>query len=610
MDLYNSNLALLRKVEPGLFYRLLRVSRNTSSHLKQKLSLPLLLNFDLRNADVVVVLGFGMGRHIPQIVERISRSCFLLIIESDLGIFKEALHHINLIPLFSNCRVSLSVGEDPFNATRVRLDNYYGVLTIAKIKVIEYSPSIEVSPTYYQKVRDNLKDAAEMAVRNIATMSKFSSIWRGHVLKNITAIIKNPGANTLWGKFKDIPSIIVAAGPSLDKNVLELKKAKNRALIVCVDTALRTLYNNGIRPDLVVSIDAQDFNLKDFEGVELTEEVLLAVPVVYPPIIERFNNRVFITSYGHPLVDWLERSIGKKGYTKVGGSVATTCFDFLIRAGANPIIFVGQDLAFTEGKTHTGCSFEVEDIFLNSIDKFCTLEMMYREMIKERQDLIEVEDIYGGKVETSKQMLGWLKWLESQVKESGRVCIDATEGGARIKGTRVMRLKDAIKYYCKKEVNIKGILYNAIDLYRQPRTEALVEEMKRLIQECYSLEEIGKKGKETASKLIDILFSEKRTTDVTSQLFSQMGSFYQQIFGNHYLMELFRWSIEPLIAEVDRLKQGKSPMVVAKRCEHFFQEIMKIIREIILQLEEAKVQLEDLELQKGMRKLHTFWLEA
>jgi len=35
-----------------------------------------------------------------------------------------------------------------------------------------------------------------------------------------------------------------------------------------------------------------------------------------------------------------------------GGSVATTILDIAIKMGGNPIILVGQDLAYVDGKNH------------------------------------------------------------------------------------------------------------------------------------------------------------------------------------------------------------------------------------------------------------------
>ena len=54
---------------------------------------------------------------------------------------------------------------------------------------------------------------------------------------------------------REMPAIIVSAGPSLNENIEELKKAKNKAFIIAVDTAMKPLLRNGIIPDMYAIID-------------------------------------------------------------------------------------------------------------------------------------------------------------------------------------------------------------------------------------------------------------------------------------------------------------------------------------------------------------------
>ena len=50
-----------------------------------------------------------------------------------------------------------------------------------------------------------------------ATLLRFNQIWQRNFLSNRDAIQKNPGVIRLKNKFRDIPCIVVGAGPSLDK---------------------------------------------------------------------------------------------------------------------------------------------------------------------------------------------------------------------------------------------------------------------------------------------------------------------------------------------------------------------------------------------------------
>ena len=67
---------------------------------------------------------------------------------------------------------------------------------------------------------------------------------------------------------RDCPGILVAAGPSLNKNIQELKKAKGKAFIVAVDTAIKPLLQEGILPDMFAIVDAEKpLDLVKIEGI-------------------------------------------------------------------------------------------------------------------------------------------------------------------------------------------------------------------------------------------------------------------------------------------------------------------------------------------------------
>ena len=50
-------------------------------------------------------------------------------------------------------------------------------------------------------------------------------------------------------------AILVAAGPSLDKNIEKLKQIKDSVFIMAVDTALNTVLKHDIIPDMTISVD-------------------------------------------------------------------------------------------------------------------------------------------------------------------------------------------------------------------------------------------------------------------------------------------------------------------------------------------------------------------
>jgi len=90
------------------------------------------------------------------------------------------------------------------------------------------------------------------------------------------------------------------------------------------------------------------------------------------------------------------------------------------------IIFVGLDLAFTGNVDHATST-------------------PTRETINEDK-AIPVEDIYGNMVYTSHNLNIYRQWIEKRIaKVKGIEFIDATEGGAKIKGMKINSLSNTIE---------------------------------------------------------------------------------------------------------------------------------------------------------------------
>ena len=85
---------------------------------------------------------------------------------------------------------------------------------------------------------------------------------------------------------------------------------------------------------------------------------------------------------------------------------------------------MGQDLAFTGNKDHAdGVTQEKMDYFEKSI---------------------MVEDIYGNMIPTCRPFAMCREWMERRIAQPDATMpiYDATEGGAKIKGTRICKLAD------------------------------------------------------------------------------------------------------------------------------------------------------------------------
>ena len=230
-----------------------------------------------------------------------------------------------------------------------------------------------------------------------------------------------------------MPAIIVAAGPSVEENIEELKRAKGKAIIFAVDSILRYLLDSGVEPDFVLCIDPnkskQHFNTE--------------VPITTPLITYmESNNDILKIHRGKKIfcsqsefVEEIYRLVDKiPPNVQPSGSVALVAFSVCIKIGIKEIILVGQDLAYKDNQTHAGRENKVA--FNPNTD--VELEGVNGEVIRSRYDWKEFVMRYEDLI---------TQYPDVKV-------IDAKQYGARIKGTKVMELGVALEQYCNKPIEV------------------------------------------------------------------------------------------------------------------------------------------------------------
>ncbi|MCH8157325.1 MAG: DUF115 domain-containing protein [Nitrospinae bacterium] len=281
-----------------------------------------------------------------------------------------------------------------------------------------------------------------------ATLLRFNDLWRQNFQANRNAIQKNPGVVALARKFEGIPAIVVGAGPSLDKNINLLGRARDHALILASDAALKPLLSQGVTPSMVVCLDPQEEITKFFQGVSHRGMTLIAPSIVHPRVLDLWEGNVIFFHKHAPDIPPLEEIANQLthiGRLTPGGSVLSIAYDLAFKSGANPIIFTGQDLSYPKKKTHSRDS-EDADVGLEP-----TLE-------KQRNNIVYETDVNGRSLPTLKSMSvskQWFNWAFTTWKRPGPTeIINCSEAGILTDHCSLMPLSEAIFKYCKKKINI------------------------------------------------------------------------------------------------------------------------------------------------------------
>ena len=299
----------------------------------------------LHSESLYAITGFGDGSHLLHFLNESSSGTNFLATEKDPALLRETLARFDLSKLLSNERFILGVGE---------LDDVYfadiqgaALSGVADVNSIVFSPLHGVDESYYDRMRNELirqylvvRPLMEVNVRTAIDIQK-------NTFENLPHLANSPDVGELQDQFRDIPFVLVGAGPSLDESIDFLKSVQNKAIIVASNSPYRKLINNGIRPHLVVTADPLAPTLAGFENVNL-DGIPLACPFsAYPEIVRRFSGRILTWCTFNPIVDLIKDRMGLRRGTKIleQGTVSGCVLDLSRLFGCKKVLFVGRDMS-------------------------------------------------------------------------------------------------------------------------------------------------------------------------------------------------------------------------------------------------------------------------
>jgi Flp pilus assembly protein TadD len=422
--------------------------------------------------SLIVLLGFGLGYLALELFKELDKEHVLLICETDIGIFQTALRLTDLEPLLLSEQVKLLVGEDiPVGPW---IQAYSATYLNSKAFLIKHHTCCRVAPERYDLLAKQVVDMTQVLDINAATLFALGRLSMQNPFENMPWVLRSPGAKRLANLFAGRPGIIVAGGPSLEKNCSLLKEVKGKAVIIAADTVLPLLLPQGILPDLVVTLDPQKIN-DDVKFRDLAHDpnvTLVYTPQSYPETIKNYPGKKFVTAMSDPIYHRFAPFWEEKGDIAVNAqSVAHVAFNLAILLGVDPIVFIGLDLSFTQEKTHAGNLGDAPE-GLPSDNKIWTT------------------DIFGEPVQTLKLFQSFQYFFELVIQAAPSRCINATEGGVPLAGTQVMRLREVIDAYCQTEpCDIIGLIHTAASEPEKSDVPGLLDELKRV---CHQIRTMAK----------------------------------------------------------------------------------------------------------------------
>jgi hypothetical protein len=376
---------------------------------------------DLKFDSLIFLFGIDTGEYLQDLKKLLCAKNRVIIFEPNPAICKKF-----------DSKLADNISLVPFEENQVKqiFDNTIHFKNINNI----YFHAFGNYSSVYKEEYDRLIEHLDWTIINAASQVELAKRFKKIFIQNMTANMKVLNQSTPIHHYRSInlnvPALVVSGGPSLDSNIRDMLNHKDQLDQYFIITGSRTaeaLTKNGILPDMIVSVDPVDANFDMMKNC-----LNLEVPLAF----YEYSNRYLVGNYkGDKIFISLLLSQTVKGFEQYqgvycGGSVAHACIDIANMMGCSPIIFLGQDLAYTYNKHHADSAvFDYDKSLLYGATTI-------------------VKDVYGNPVGTTITLDHYRRRLEHYIaiyKDQKRIRFINCSYGADIKGAPHKELSEVFK---------------------------------------------------------------------------------------------------------------------------------------------------------------------
>ncbi|MFW2501341.1 motility associated factor glycosyltransferase family protein [Clostridium diolis] len=410
--------------------------------------------------NIVFIFGLGMAYEIKEMIKK-DRNKKYIICEPDMEIFKVMLNYVELESFFNgNNDISLLLYS---NSAEI-VDNFKAIIKNEdnlNIKFINLPSYAICYKDLINEVQLKIGEFIKITSNNVFTSLFFYNKWYENFITNISNFSETTNIEELFGKFKNIPGIVIGAGPSLKYNLEILRSIGNKAILAAAGSGISTLDSHDIRAHMWGAVDGNETEGRIVEDLKVNKELMLMYSlIVHPSVFEcKSFTRKFLLCNNVDDVYFKTRKDKSLNTLYSGSSITNVVAYNLAAMGCNPIIFLGQDCCYSRGKNYAeGSKFYIE----NSEDSgtIARLNENGEEINEEKDKLMKVLNRNGEEVYTDKGFLTIKIAMEDVIKRFPNTrFLNGTQDGLNIEGAENI---DFNKYCTENIFNNKEYNFNEI----------------------------------------------------------------------------------------------------------------------------------------------------
>jgi hypothetical protein len=307
-------------------------------------------------------------------------------------------------------------------------------------------------------------------VKELLRTDPFLKLWEDNYTKNyLNGTFGSTKARPLMFlvntfQYQKLPVLLIAAGPSLDRNIKRIKEFENHFIIVCADVALFKLVEYGIKPDFVVNIDPHESISRFWRDFDTTDLCLVCPTTINPKALEKWNGKIFFFNQadkaGEPKGEILKR-ITKvfKGWGSIYNQyfIGATMLQFSKVLSPAKILLAGYDFGFTDNKAYCDGLLDIK-IYLTGVPEGSAEynEWMAKTKAAEVKKEVQAKLSTGQDIWTSNTLLFYKDQFRRLIQSLKLPVVNCTEGGILVEIPR-MSIERAVLEYCRTPIQRKDV---------------------------------------------------------------------------------------------------------------------------------------------------------
>jgi len=472
-------------------------------------------NLNLYKEDATVIVGSGLGYTLKEVLKRVEKGHRVVLVEPVAQMFYLTLVKFDLTRYLEDGTLIIAT-----NGTNEEISEIISVLDTTSIIgawSILFEKYTRKRLDEYNALTQHVLDTINQTQCNVGTVMGAGHEIADNDITSLPYVIKYRGVVELKDLFKDKPAVLVSTGPSLQKNIHEIKQIQDKVIIIAVAQALRPLLAHDITPDFICSVDFGLVNMIHLEGLMDSTVPLVTINRTYAPLIMQYQGPKFIAvspspGFEHTVVGLLQ----DRGSIEQGGSVSHLCLGLGHHMGCNPIILTGQDLAYEKDQSHIPLADSMGKIKVNENNTLSWDVGDPRSTVSSKTKGVhqmglayKVPGYFGKSVPTNSGLMCFITSFVHIIKKfEDTEIINATEGGAFIKGAKHQLLLDYFNSQ-EREVIDKSILEPLLSLRPDADKEIKkavnpiendIKTLNKIRRECKTGLELNKKVKTIVKK--------------------------------------------------------------------------------------------------------------